>query len=301
VTELLKLGRKATIAMALASVTMFVAVLVGYALMGRWLPPGAWKGAGALLGTWIGGSANMIAVKEILRMPDTDLAPLIIMDTLLSYAWLALLLLGPALQSAFDRGSGEEHAPLVAVAEGRRFPAWMPAAVAAVAALICARLGGGLAAAFPAIPTTGWTLVLASLLAILAALTPLRGLGAAGASKQGGIALYVVLAAIGARTELQSAASAPLYIAYGAFVLVLHGALLLAACRALRVPLYLASTASQANVGGAVSAPIVAEAYRPGTSSVGVLMAVAGAILGTWAGVVGGWACRWIEKVLWMR
>jgi uncharacterized membrane protein len=298
VTALLRLGRSASAAMVLAAGTMWIAMIACHAVFARWLPPDSWKGAGALLGTWIGGSANMVAVKEVLGMPDTDLAPLIIVDTILSYTWLALLLLGPAFQRRFDAGAAEETAPAFEERSGPAYPRWLPILAAAAVALACGWIGRRIGAAVTAIPSSGWTLLVATLVAILAALTPLRGLEAAGASKQGGIALYVVLASIGARTELQSAASAPIYIAFGAAVLLLHGGLLLGAARMLRIPLYLASTASQANVGGAVSAPIVAEAYRPGTASVGVLMAVAGALLGTWAGVAGGLVCRTIATWL---
>ncbi len=303
VTELVRLGRNASIAMALAAGTMWVSMIGCHALFSHWLPADSWKGAGALLGTWIGGSANMVAVKEILGMPDGDLAPLIIVDTLLSYGWLALLLLGPAIQKKFDRNVSEEAAPARIENESTYrsvWPRWMPLVVAALVALVCATFGKAVAQAVPAVPATGWTLLLATVIAILGALTPLRSLERAGASNQGGIALYVVLAAIGARTELHAAATAPVYILFGIAVLLAHGVLLLFFCRLFRVPLYLAATASQANVGGAVSAPIVAEAYRPGSASVGVLMAVAGTLLGTWAGVAGGFTCRWIES-LWGR
>ena len=54
------------------------------------------------MGTWIGGSANMVAVKEILGLPDGGLGPLVIVDTILSYAWMALLLAAARYQRRFD-------------------------------------------------------------------------------------------------------------------------------------------------------------------------------------------------------
>lgn len=303
VSELVRLGKRASIAMALAAGTMVIAVVGCFAVMGRWLPPDSWKACGALMGTWIGGSANMVAVKEILEMPDGAMAPLIIVDTLLSYAWLALLLVGPAFQARFDRPIAEKVAPPAMAASpsakaGRGALVALPLAVAALVALGCSLAGGQLAAFAPAVSGTGWALLLATVVAMVAALTPLRRLDDAGASACGRLALYVVLATIGARTQLQSAAAAPAFLAFGAAILLTHGVLLLALSRLCGVSLFLAATASQANVGGAVSAPIVAEAYRPGSASVGVLMAVAGALFGTYVGVAGGWICRWVEAAL---
>jgi uncharacterized membrane protein len=302
ITLLLRLGARASAAMALAAATMVIAMVAAFAAFRHALPEGAWRGAGALLGTWVGGSANMIAVKEILQMPDTDFAPLVIVDTILSYVWLALLLLGPALQSRFDRGAkADATAPAPELSGVRPVLSWrtaLPLAVGWAAALLCVAAGRKASALAPVIPSGGWALLLATLVAMGAALTPLRGVEAQGASIVGRWALYVVLASIGAKTRLAAAAAAPVYIAFGAVVLVLHGVLTLALGRLFRLPLFLLSTASQANVGGAVSAPIVAEAYRPGTASIGVLMAVAGVLGGTYVGVVGGYICRWVAQ--WM-
>lgn len=303
ITLLLRLGARASIAIGLAGGTMFVAIVGGYALFLRVLPEGAWRGAGALLATWVGGSGNMIAVKEVLAMPDPDFAPLVIVDTILSYLWLALLLLGPALQKRFDRGTredGEGAAPALASESKGLSPASVLAvAVGLAVAIACAAAGRRTSALLPAVPAGGWALLLATLVAMGAALTPVRRVETLGASIVGRWALYVVLATIGAKTRLEAAAAAPAFLAYGVFVLVTHGALTAAIGRALKLPLFLLSTASQAAVGGAVSAPIVAEAYRPGSSSVAVLMAVVGTLCGTYVGVLGGWACRQVEA--WLR
>ena len=92
VQDVVRMGRKALLALALASATVFVAQIVAYVALVRWLPDDAWKSVGALLGTWIGGSANMLAVKEILQLKADSLTPLIIVDTILSYTWMAILL-----------------------------------------------------------------------------------------------------------------------------------------------------------------------------------------------------------------
>jgi len=94
-----------------------------------------------------------------------------------------------------------------------------------------------------------------------------------GVDEIGIVPLYVVLATIGSKTDLSAAAQSPRFILFGVVVLAIHGALMLMLGRVYRVPLFLLSTASQANVGGPISAPIVAEVYQPGYGTIGVIMA----------------------------
>jgi uncharacterized membrane protein len=110
--------------------------------------------------------------------------------------------------------------------------------------------------------------------------------------------LYLVLVSIGAKTSLSAVQDVPVFILYALLVFIFHGTFLLCLGKYFKVPLYMLSIASQANIGGAVSAPIVAEVYKPGTAHLGVLMAVLGAILGTYLGVSGGLLCRWLQTLI---
>ncbi len=56
--------------------------------------------------------------------------------------------------------------------------------------------------------------------------------------------------------------------------------------RLLRAPIFFAAVGSQANVGGAASASVVAAAFHPALAPVGVMLAVAGYVLGTYGGLV---------------
>jgi uncharacterized membrane protein len=123
-------------------------------------------------------------------------------------------------------------------------------------------------------------------------MTPLQKFESWGASKSGQFLLYLVLVSIGAKTTLGAAMDAPVYFAFGFLILFFHGVMMFAAGRFFKLPLILLSTASQAAVGGPVSAPIVAEAYNPSLAHIGVLMAILGAVAGTYAGVAGGFICK---------
>jgi len=65
-----------------------------------------------------------------------------------------------------------------------------------------------------------------------------------------------------------------------------HVAILLAVGWMIRAPIFFVAVGSQANIGGAASAPIVASAFHPSLAPVGVLLAVLGYVLGTYGGLV---------------
>ena len=67
---------------------------------------------------------------------------------------------------------------------------------------------------------------------------------------------------------------------------------LLIGARMMRAPLFLVAAASQANIGGVASAPVVAAVYEPGLASVGLLLAILGNIVGTYLGILVGQICR---------
>lgn len=309
VKTLLKMGPQASTAMAIAAGSMILATLISFAAFVHWLPAESHKSAGALLATWIGGSANMVAVKEIVNISDAAMAPLIIVDTVLSYTWMAILILAAGYQAWFNRRvlnaddvdlESKSAASLLTSSE----TFWSPinfllvAGAGILMAEVSIVIGKFLGGQAPLLSGRGWTVLVISILAVVFALTPMTRLEQRGASKWGMLFLYLVLTSIGAKTSLNAAVDAPRMMLLGAAILFLHGVFSVVAGRIFKIPLYLLATASQANVGGAVSAPIVAGVYRPGVAHVGVLMAVLGTLVGTYAGVLGSWLCGWIEKWL---
>jgi uncharacterized membrane protein len=137
---------------------------------------------------------------------------------------------------------------------------------------------------------TTWAVILVTTLGLSLSFTRVSDLEGPGASKLGTVALYLLVTAIGAKGDLAAVVQAPLFLAAGALWIVIHIAVMVAAARAIRAPLFFVATGSMANVGGAVSAPIVASVYHPAMAPVGLLMAVAGYILG----IYGGLACAWL-------
>jgi uncharacterized membrane protein len=304
IRDVMRMGRPALLALSLASGTVFIAQIVSYLLLIRWLPDDAWKSVGALLGTWIGGSANMIAVKEILQLSGDSLTPLIIVDTILSYTWMAILLAAVRFQSSFPNvsiGDAAPNMPANRVDSRLQISGMTNLAMALLIAIGVAELsifiGVRLNTALPQLSSSAWALLVVSLISVLlspwvAALFKAREI-----RKLGAWLLYAVLFAIGVRTNVHGSTGS-IFLLYGVLAFALHGLMLWFSGQRLRLPLALLATASQANIGGAASAPIVAEAYQPGIGYLGVLMAVAGAVMGTYIGVLGAGLCRFLGSHL---
>ncbi|KAA0223567.1 DUF819 family protein [candidate division KSB1 bacterium] len=72
----------------------------------------------------------------------------------------------------------------------------------------------------------------------------------------------------------------------GVVWILFHIGFLFLGARLLKAPMFLVAIGSQANIGGAASAPIVAAAYYEAMAPVGVLMGVLGYLLGNYGGLL---------------
>jgi len=275
-------------------------------LLRPWLPDDAWKAIGPLCGSWIGGSFNMIAVKEAVGTPDELFGLIILTDTLIAYGWMALLVSLAAHQSRFDCWNGSRIGllnDLAARARQKSSPADSGNRIAGMAAVaIIASAAAGISVwAGRLLPSVQgiinpavWSIMLATLMGIGLSFTPARRLQTCGSSRAGFLLLYLVLASLGAKTGLSYAGNLPVFLAVGVIWIVIHAACLLAAARLMKVPLALLAAASQACIGGTASAPVTAGIYHPQLAPVGLLMAVLGNIVGTFLGLLSAHLCRWL-------
>ena len=299
IKAILKLGRPALLMMFTGSAGIMLGAPLVVMLFKPWLPADAWSGFGALSASWIGGSANMIAVKEAIHTPDAVFFPMIVVDTVVAYSWMGLLILFEGFQKIYDtwnhsdRKVVEELALKTALTEAstqRVNLRYLPVILAV--AFGGAWISNGLAG-IAGNGSFAWTIILATTLGILLSLTPLRKLEFHGASRMGYLFLFLVLTSIGARASLSGIFSAPLLIVAGVVLVLIHALFLLIVSRIARVPLCLAATASQANIGGPASAPIVAAAYEPALAPVGLLLGILGNVMGTYLGLVTSMLCKW--------
>ncbi|MBJ6369558.1 DUF819 family protein, partial [Snuella sedimenti] len=126
-----------------------------------------------------------------------------------------------------------------------------------------------------------WMISIATIIAILLSYTKARNYEGTGASKIGSIFIYILVASIGMKMDLKLIFDNVGLIAIGIVWMSIHAGLLILIAKLIKAPYFFLAVGSQANVGGAASAPIVASAFHPSLATVGVLLAVFGYAIGT--------------------
>ncbi len=301
---ILSLGPLALAMMVVGTVGIILGGPIAYLAVGQFIDnPETWKGMAALSGSWIGGTANMLALKESVGLSDAGLAPIIVVDTVVGYGWMAILLFLSGYQDRFNRWVGADtkaidrvNATLQAMDTSRR-----PSTTATLAMIIGLGFGAAVLSRVlgAQLPTLGdptiisggtWAVLIAVTVGLVLSFTPVRRLEPDGASRIGFAGLYLLLTSIGAAADLHAVLESPIYLLMGAVWLAVHIGLLFLAAKLLKAPLFFVATGSMANVGGAASAPVVAGVYLPAMAPVGLLMAVAGYVLG----IYGALGCAWM-------
>lgn len=301
IKAIVRLGPKALAMMFAGSLGIMAGTSVVLYFFGRHFGPYSWAAFGSLSASWTGGSANMIAVKEALSTPDAAFAPMVIVDTVVPYVWMGTLIACAGAQTVFDRWNRADTGLLddlsarvkghgtASGAGGKKPLVFLSIAVVAVFGMFFSRALSGVIPEIPNILSRyGWMIICVSCLGIALSFTPCRKLGTVGATDTGYYLLYFVLTSIGAKASIGNLGAALVLIAAGFLIVVIHALVLLIAARIIRAPLFLAATASQANIGGVASAPVVAAMYQPGLASVGLLLAILGNIMGTYLGIITG-------------
>lgn len=104
------------------------------------------------------------------------------------------------------------------------------------------------------------------------------------------------VATIGASAQFSHVADNLPLLAVGALWMVFHAVAMIGVRRVLGAPVFFLAVGSQANVGGAASAPVVAAAFHPALATVGVLLAVLGYVLGTYVGIIDAFVLQQIAR-----
>ncbi len=306
IKAIMHLGRTALGMFLIGSLGIMTGTVLVFALFKGIVGPQFWGGFGALSASWTGGSANMIAAKEALSTPSDVFLPMVVVDTVVPYVWMGLLVLMVGWQKVFDpwnhaqTGLLEEFNRKTSSVSLPAFGGWRLKQILLILGLAAAGsvTGRFLAQRLPEIPgivsTYAWTIIVVSVLAVGLSFTRCRKLEHYGASRMGTWILYLVLTSIGAKANLGNLENSLVLIAAGFCIVLVHALFMLAGARLLRAPLFLVAIASQANIGGIASAPMVAAFYQPSLAPVGVLLAVLGNIIGTYLGIITGQLCHWM-------
>jgi uncharacterized membrane protein len=267
-------------------------------------------------GSWIGGSANQAAMKEVFGVGDGIFGTLVAVDILVANVWTAMLLMAAGNSDAIDRLYNADNRDITDLrrrmeayrADIDRIPRTADTiAVLGVAFGITALSHLGADTLSPWIETNWpflgrfsltspffWIVVIATTCGLVLSFTRARKLEGVGASRIGTVFLYVLIASIGMKMDLMSVFTSPGLFAVGAVWISIHAVLMIVVAWLIRAPVFFLAVGSQANVGGAASAPVVASAFHPSLASVGVLIAVLGYALGTY----GAWLCGQIMRAV---
>ena len=250
---------------------------------------------GALSGSWMGGSANMIAVGEILGVEAEAYGVMLLVDSINYSFWLVLLLLLVPFSGVFNSFTGAKT--LAKSVDGvacsctlgaKRY--WLFVFLAFGVSILVQSIGHFI----DLFSTTTTNVLLATLLGVGASFTRLREFN--GSSELANTLLYLLIALIGSQAVFENFDNLASTIFYGTAILFFHACVMFVGAKLLRLDLFSISVASLANIGGVASAPILAAAYHKNLVGVGVLMAVVGYLIGTLSGLFVGHFLLWMAQ-----
>ena len=278
-------------------------------LVGGVGPDEVWKGLATIAGSWIGGGANQTAMKEMFGSSDQLFSAMITVDVIVANIWMAFLLYGAGISSKVDKWfkadstSIEKLKTSLAAYQSKvtRIPNLtdlMVIVAIGIGFTGLAHIGADVIAPwvsenaphlakFSLTSKFFWLIVIATTGGLILSFTKFKEYEGAGASKVGSLFLYILVATIGMKMDALSILENPGLFLIGFVWMLIHVSVLLLVGKLIKAPFFFVAVGSQANVGGAASAPIVASAFHPSLAPVGVLLAVFGYALGTYA----AWFC----------
>ena len=298
--KLAKLGGRMVAIFLACSLTLFIGFVVGYPIFKGSLGTDVWGAVAAHYASWVGGSANMAAMQAALPVDAGAYSCALALDTVCYSVWIALLLLMVRYSSKWDNATKADTSKLQEIADiaAKEVEKEKKTASAAdwvfliglslMVSALSQMVGGYLQDAFASVGLEMFdkgtmTTVFVTVLGLVCALTPLGKLPAV--EELSTVYLYAVVSLLASTASVVDLLTAPMWIVYGLFILVIHVVLMFVLSKIFHWDLCMVSTASLANIGGSASAPIVASAYNPSYAGIGVLMGVLGAAIGNFCGL----------------
>jgi uncharacterized membrane protein len=285
-------------------------------------PEAMWRGLSTVAGSWIGGGANQAALKEISGTLDKQFSIMLIVDVFVANLWMPFLLYGALRSKEIDKWLKADSSAVDALKERvekysasiARIPSFsdlmmiigIAFGAVAISHIVADTASVGIHDWFKGILASNpssfvkylsslengffWIVIVATILGVALSFTKANKYEGAGASKVGSLFLYILVATIGMKMDVGALiANWSTYssaIIIGLIWMLVHITVLIIVARIIKAPFFFVAVGSQANVGGAASAPIVASAFSTALAPVGVLLAVLGYAVGTVAAIV---------------
>ncbi|WP_274475976.1 DUF819 family protein [Mangrovimonas aestuarii] len=272
-----------------------------------------WRGLATLAGSWIGGGANQAAMLEIYQYNQELYGGMVLVDIVVANIWMAVILIGIGKRKKIDNWLKADNTAINQLQEKvqnfsekvTRNPTLtdlMMILTFAFVAVGISHFGSEKISAFlsenfeavsdpkSALSSFGssffWLISIATLIGILLSFTKAKNYEGAGASKVGSVFIYILVATIGMKMDLVKIFENPWLILVGLVWMAIHAGLLILVAKLIKAPYFFLAVGSQANVGGAASAPVVAAAFHPSLATVGALLAVFGYVVGTYGAIL---------------
>ncbi len=265
----------------------------------------AWRGLATIAGSWIGGGANQSAMLETYQYKETLFGGMLLVDIVVANIWMALILFGIGKTAKIDKWLKADSSAIddlvikvekfqKSVERKATLTDFMVIGGLVFGGVALAHFIGGYLAEFfeGQFGSTStfsspffWMVVTSTVYGLILSFTRAKTYEGVGASKLGSVFLYILVATIGMKVDVTRIFDNPLLIFVGLIWMAFHAFLLIGMAKLIKAPFFFLAVGSQANVGGAASAPIVANAFHPALTTVGVLMAVFGYFIGTFGAI----------------
>ncbi|MGV8946578.1 MAG: DUF819 domain-containing protein [Lutibacter sp.] len=276
-------------------------------------PDAVWRGLATLAGSWIGGGANQAAMLEIYGYNPKLYGGMVLVDIFVANIWMAIILIGIGKSEKIDKWLKSDTTAIEELKEKvstyaskvSRNPSLSDLMVIlsiAFTVVGISHFGADVISSYltknfeiisdksSALSSFGsqffWMISIATILGIALSFTSLKKYEGAGASKIGSVFIYILVATIGMKMDLTMILDNPGLILVGVVWMTIHVIVLIIMAKLIKAPYFFLAIGSQANVGGAASAPVVAAAFHPALASVGVLLAVFGYAIGTYGAIL---------------
>ena len=300
---------------------LFLVSLIDPSLLGLEGPEELWRGLATIAGSWIGGGANQATMLEVFGYERSLYGSMVLVDIIVANIWLAILMMSTSKKQEIDRWLKADTKAIDALQakvehyqneHSRVTSTFDLMGIFAIsftgvgfAHFLAPRIVKMLLLSFPQLENSDnvftsltseflWMVVVATAIGIGASFTKMKKYEGAGASKLGSIFIYILVATIGMQMNLVDALSHPELFVIGLIWISFHALLLILVAKLIKAPLFFLAVGSQANVGGAASAPIIASEFHPALSSVGILLAVLGYVIGT----IGAYLCAILMQAI---
>lgn len=294
--KILKLGPKMLIGFFSATLSIALGFVVSYAIFHSFVGEGSWKALGALCGSWMGGSGNMLAIQAALDVNESEMAYALVMDSICATCYVIFLLWGINFSEKFNKWTKADTKLIDEVGEALEAETrantspliWQNIAILVgagfLASAICSEIGVLINSYLPFFDKATWTVLIITVISLLVALTPFGKLK--GTEEISNVMLYFVVALIASRADLSSMGNAHIWLLMGFVILIVHIAIMLVLAKLLKLDIFTCAVASLANIGGTATAPVLAGAYSSALVPVGIVMALLGYVIGTGGGLL---------------